>query len=61
MVQGDKDRLVKVGMVRRLAEKTKELGMDHEYIEIEGGGHVLIAFENLPRIFESFNKHAGPE
>ena len=60
MVQGDKDRLVKVTRVRPLAEKMKELGMDYEYIEVKGGGHVLIAFENLPKIFEFFNKHTKP-
>ena len=57
MVQGDKDLLVRVVMVRPLAEKMKELGMDIEYIEVKGGGHVTVAFENLPRIFEFFNKH----
>ena len=57
MVQGDKDRLVPVQRVRKLAEKMKELEMTHEYIEIEGGDHVIIAFENLPRIFKFFNTH----
>ena len=57
MVQGDKDLLVRVVMVRPLAEKMKELKMDFEYIEVKGGGHVTVAFENLPRIFEFFNKH----
>ena len=42
---------------KNVAEKMKELGMDYEYIEVKGGGHVLIAFENLPKIFEFFNKH----
>ena len=56
MVQGDKDLLVKVTMVRPLAEKMKELKMDVEYIEVPGGGHVTVAFENLPKIFDFFNK-----
>ena len=57
MVQGDRDLLVRVTMVRPLAEKMKELKMDVEYIEVKGGGHVAVAFDNLPRIFEFFNKH----
>lgn len=57
MVQGDKDRLVPVNRVRQLAAKMQELEMKHEYIEVAGGGHVVIAFENLPRIFEFFNQH----
>ena len=57
MVQGDRDLLVRVTMIRPLAEKMKELKMDVEYIEVKGGGHLAVAFDNLPRIFEFFNKH----
>jgi pimeloyl-ACP methyl ester carboxylesterase len=56
MIQGDRDLLVRVTMVRPLAEKMKELEMDVEYIEVKGGGHIAVAFDNLPRIFEFFNK-----
>ena len=49
------DRLVE--RIRPLAEKMKELKMDMEYIEVKGGGHIAVAFDNLPRIFEFFNKH----
>ena len=57
MVQGDRDLLVRVTMIRPLAEKMKELEMDMEYIEVKGGGHIAVAFDNLPRISEFFNKH----
>ncbi len=29
--------------------------MDHTYIEDPDGGHVMVAFENLPKIFEFCN------
>jgi poly(3-hydroxybutyrate) depolymerase len=57
VVQGDQDKLVPPAGARRWVEAMKKLGMTHEYIEVKGGGHVDIAFQNLPRIFEFFNKH----
>ena len=57
VVQGDKDRLVPVAGARRWVAKMKELEMTHEYIEVKDGGHVRVAFDNLPKIFEFFNKH----
>lgn len=57
LVQGDADKLVPVAGARRWAEKMKELKMTHEYIEVAGGGHVDVAFQNLPRIFEFFEKN----
>ena len=57
VVQGAKDRLVKAENTRRWVAKMKELGMDHSYIEDPDGGHVIVAFENLPKIFEFFNLH----
>lgn len=57
LVQGDQDRLVPVAGARRWADKMKELKMDYEYIEVPGGGHVDVAFQNLPKIVEFFNKH----
>jgi poly(3-hydroxybutyrate) depolymerase len=57
LVQGDKDRLVPVAGARRWAAQMKKLGMTHEYVEVEGGGHVRVAFDNLPRIFAFFDKH----
>ena len=55
LVQGDADRLVPVKIARAWAAKMKELKMDYRYIEVRGGGHVKIAFDNQPAIFEFFN------
>ena len=38
--------------------ENKELKMTYEYIEVPGGDHINVAFQNLPRIFEFFEKHA---
>ena len=56
LVQGDADRLVPVAMARRWAAKMKQLKMDYSYIEVAGGGHVRIAFDNLPKIFEFLSR-----
>jgi enterochelin esterase-like enzyme len=61
LVQGDQDKLVPVAGARRWAEQMKKLGMTHEYIEVAGGDHVAIASQNLPKIFEFFNKHRRKE
>lgn len=58
MIQGDKDMLVPVSGVRPWAVKMKELGMTHEYMEVKGGGHLDVAFENIPRIFDFFAKQS---
>ena len=57
VVQGAKDLLVKAEITRRWVAKMKELKMDYTYIEDPDGGHVFVAFENLPKIFEFFDKH----
>ncbi len=59
LVQGDADRLVRVEVTRRWADKMKELGMPCEYIEVAGGNHVDVAMDNLPAIFAFFEKHQG--
>ncbi len=63
LVQGDKDRLVPVSGARRWVARMKELKMDYTYIEVVGGGHGDVAWKNLPKIFEFFNKRekAGEE
>src|SRR5262249_47765516 len=57
LVQGDADKLVKVDGARRWADGMKARGMTFEYIEVPGGGHVDVAFQNLPKIFDFFDKH----
>ena len=56
MIQGDKDKLVRVELVRPWAEKMKELKMTHEYVEDAGGDHISI-IKDVPKIFEFFNQH----
>jgi poly(3-hydroxybutyrate) depolymerase len=56
LVQGDMDKLVKVELVRPWAAEMKKLGMTYEYLEIAGGGHVDVAFQSIPQIFEFFNR-----
>jgi predicted esterase len=51
VVHGDADRLVSVKISRAWVAKMKALKMDHEYIEVAGGGHVKVAFDNQPAIF----------
>ncbi len=56
IVQGDKDRLVSVKMVRDWVRRMQELKMDVDYREIAGGGHLLVAWQEFDAIFEFYNK-----
>jgi len=60
LIQGDEDKLVKVDGARRWADEMKAREMTYEYIEVAGGGHVDVAFKNMPKIFEFFDKHKKP-
>src|SRR5262245_45776641 len=60
LIQGDEDKLVPVAGVRRWAEQMKKNEMKYEYIEVAGGGHIDVAMQNMPKIFEFFNKHERP-
>lgn len=60
LIQGDQDKLVPVASVRRWAEQMKKLDMKYEYLEIAGGDHINVAMQNMPKIFEFFNKHQKP-
>jgi predicted peptidase len=57
LVQGDKDTLVPPEGARRWAEQMKKLEMTYEYIEVPGGDHGSVVAENMPKIFEFFNKN----
>src|SRR6516162_4651254 len=61
LIQGDKDNLVPVAGARRWAEEMKKQNMTYEYIEVPGGGHVDVAFQNLGKIFEFFEKQKKRE
>lgn len=52
IVQGAKDGLVSVKRTRRWVEKMKQLKMNYRYIEVADGGHIFVAFSNLPMIFD---------
>jgi len=55
VVCGDKDGLVRSARV--WVGRMKALKMDHEYIEVKGGGHIRPAYEKLPEIYKFFNKY----
>jgi poly(3-hydroxybutyrate) depolymerase len=61
LVQGDEDKLVPVAWARSWADEMKKREMTYDYIEVAGGGHVDVAFKNIPRIFEFFDKHKKKE
>jgi poly(3-hydroxybutyrate) depolymerase len=61
LIQGDMDKLVPVAGARRWVEAMKKLDMTHEYVEVAGGGHIDVAFQNISRIFEFFSKQARKE
>ncbi len=61
LVQGDKDTLVPPEGARRWAEQMKKLEMTYEYIEVAGGDHGSVVAENMPKIFEFFNKNKKKE
>lgn len=59
MVAGDADRLVSVKMVRRWVERMETLGMDHTYVEIPGGDHVIAITRNAKMIAGVFDFFDG--
>ena len=61
LIQGDRDNLVPVEGARRWAEQMKKNDMIYEYIEVAGGGHMGVAFQNMPNVFEFFDKHRKKE
>jgi poly(3-hydroxybutyrate) depolymerase len=61
LVQGDKDTLVPVAGARRWADQMKKLEMTYDYIEVEGGDHGSVVGQNVPKIFEFFDKHKRKE
>lgn len=57
MVQGAKDPLVRPETVRPWADQMKKLEMTYEYIEIADGDHGSVVAQNVPKIFDFFDKH----
>ena len=61
LVQGDKDPLVPVAGARRWADQMKKFEMTYDYIEVEGGDHGSVVAQNVPKIFDFFDKHTRKE
>ncbi|MDX1491692.1 MAG: alpha/beta hydrolase-fold protein [Pseudohongiellaceae bacterium] len=53
-VQGDKDELVPVNMVRALVQQFEDAGLNSEYIEIPDGDHVQVIARNADMIAQVF-------
>ena len=51
VIQGSDDQTVRVSRSRESVARMRELGMQHLYIEIEGGDHSLFISRN-PRVVE---------
>ncbi len=60
IVQGELDLLVKAEVTRRWVAMMEKLKMDHRYIEIKGGDHVLSICANpkmIAEVFDFFDQH----
>jgi dipeptidyl aminopeptidase/acylaminoacyl peptidase len=58
VVQGDADTAVPVDNTRMWVETMKELGLDHEYLELPRAGHGTVISQGMPEIFAFFEKHS---
>jgi predicted peptidase len=56
VIHGDQDTAVKVASARACAAALKEAKIEHEYVEIAGGGHGDVVATGMPKIFEFFEK-----
>jgi len=54
---GDKDMTVPVDGTRRLIQWLKDRGYDIPYVEVKDGTHDMAVWQNLPQIFDFFEKH----
>ena len=58
MIRGSEDATIPVERSRQSVERMKELGMEHPYIEIEGGDHsrfINQSEEVVGMLFDFFN------
>jgi predicted peptidase len=53
---GDKDTTVPVDGARRMIQWLKERGYDIPYTEVKDGTHDMAVWQNLPQIFDFFEK-----
>lgn len=54
IIQGDQDPVVPAENTRRWGETLRELGMQGQYIELEGGDHGNVIANGMPDIFRLF-------
>lgn len=54
---GDQDATVPVEGARKMMQWLKQQGFDIPYAEIKGGTHDWAVWQNLPQIFDFFEKH----
>lgn len=52
------DESVDVKVTRRWVAKTKELGMNYEYIEIAAGSHSGVGRQNINKVFAFLAKYS---
>lgn len=60
VVQGELDQLVQAENTRKWVETMEKLKMDHRYIEIKGGDHILSICANpkmIAEVFDFFDQH----
>src|SRR5262245_2601707 len=57
IVHGDADPTVNVAGSRTMVAKLKELGIEHQYVEVPGGLHSDVVAPNLGAALEFFDKH----
>jgi len=58
IVQGDKDELVSVEDAKALAAVMKDVGVEHEYVEMPGISHGPSMTAGQKHVFEFFGKHS---
>jgi poly(3-hydroxybutyrate) depolymerase len=58
VVMGDADELVDVEVTRAWVAEMEELGMEYEYLEVQGGTHSSAGRDNIDKVFEFLVKHS---
>jgi len=57
VVHGDADTTVPVSGSRAMVARMKDLGVEHQYIEVPGGTHMDVVEPNLKAAFDFFDAH----
>jgi poly(3-hydroxybutyrate) depolymerase len=56
VVHGDADPTVPVTASRAMVGEMKRLGVDHVYIEVQGGNHIDMVAPNMSKVFDFFDQ-----